>query len=163
MCSFVLKTSLLTPICCVCSYFGILAAHTCHHKFSQIQKDLILICLKDWDCHHSLTCHSEVGDRYVLAWSLHALKRWLCSCTMWCSIMNGRWSIPMRELFGIHFLCSKKDFHSKFLRNSPWNFTSVGWHCRRLNKEWERRSCPVKCEGGMCGRLCIVCSKHARV
>jgi hypothetical protein len=29
----------------------------------------------------------------------------------------------MRELLGIHSLCSKKDFHSKLVRNSPWNFT----------------------------------------
>ncbi|CAK9867169.1 unnamed protein product [Sphagnum jensenii] len=35
------------------------------------------------------------------------------------SIMNGRWSIPMRELFRIHFLCSKKDFHSKICKKQP--------------------------------------------
>ncbi len=138
--SFVLKTSLLTPICCVCSYFGILGAHTCHHNFSQIQKDLILIGLKDWDRHRSLTCHLEVGHRYVLAWSLHALK-WLCSCTTWCSIMNGLWSIPMTELFWIHFLCFQKGLPLKISKKQ-----SLEFHCRRLNEEWERRSCQVKCE-----------------
>jgi hypothetical protein len=74
----------------------------------------------------------------------------------------------MRELFGIHFLCSKKDFHSKSARNSPWNFTSVGRHCRRVKKELEKWSCQVHGElmvvkRGMCDRLCIVCSKYVRV
>jgi hypothetical protein len=70
--------------------------------------------------------------------------------------MNGIWLIPMRELFGIHFLCSKKDFHSKFVRNSPWNFTSVGRHCRRVNKELEKWLCQV--HGGLMvvKKACVV-------
>jgi hypothetical protein len=69
--------------------------------------------------------------------------------------MNGIWLIPMRELFGIHFPCSKKDFHSKFVRNSPWNFTSVGRHCRRVDKELEKWSCQVHGELMVVKKACV--------
>jgi hypothetical protein len=55
--------------------------------------------------------------------------------------MNGLWSIPMTELFWIHFLCFQKGLPLKISKKQ-----SLEFHCRRLNEEWERRSCQVKCE-----------------
>jgi hypothetical protein len=61
----------------------------------------------------------------------------------------------MRELFGVHFLCSKKDFHSKFVRNNPWKFISVGRHCRKVNKKLEKWSCQVHGDLVVVKKACV--------